>query len=206
MKHKVFIDSNKGITFIILLGMMAYYRQWQNPTAWVYVALHGTYGILWVLKSRLFPDKNWEKKVSLWFGLVSWIALVMYWFPGWLVMSRAFQAPAWLLAICVSLNIFGVFFVFTTDMQKYTALKLQPDALVSDGMMALSRNTNYFGEFLIYLSFAVLPLSWMAFIPLAIFVAFYWIPNMVRKDRSMSALPGFFEYKKKVRSFLPFIF
>jgi protein-S-isoprenylcysteine O-methyltransferase Ste14 len=123
-----------------------------------------------------------------------------------MVMAWNVQAPGWLLALCVSLNAFGIFFVFTTDMQKYVALRLRPGTLVTDGMMSLSRNTNYFGEFLIYLAFALLPMSLWALLPLAVFIAFYWVPNMVRKDRSLASLPGFADYKKKTKSFFPFLF
>jgi len=206
MKLNYFIDSNKGITFLAILAMMAVYHQWANPTAWVYLALHGTYGILWVLKTQLFPDANWIRRTSLWFGLVSWAALVLYWIPAWLLMSRGVQAPPWLLAACISLYTFGVFFVFAGDMQKFTALKLRPGELITDGMFGLSRNINYFGELLIYLAFAILPLTAWAFLPLAAFIVFFWIPNMVRKDKILAGLPGFGEYRKKVKAFFPFLF
>jgi len=206
MRLNYFIDSNKGVTFLAILAMMAVYHQWSNPTAWVYLALHGTYGILWVLKTQLFPDANWIRKTSLWFGLVSWAVLVLYWIPAWLVMSRRVQAPFWLLAACISLYTFGVFFVFTGDMQKFTALKLRPGELITDGMFGLSRNINYFGELLIYLAFAILPLTPWAFLPLAAFIVTFWIPNIVRKEKILASLPGFAEYKKKVKLFFPFLF
>jgi steroid 5-alpha reductase family enzyme len=206
MKQKYFIDTNKGVTFIVILIMMAIYHQWQNPTAWVYLALHGTYGLLWVLKSNIFPDVSWERKTSLWFGLVSWFALVLYWFPGWWIMWKGVTAPPWLLALAVSLNAFGTFFVFAGDMQKFTALKQRPGELITDGLFRLSRNVNYFGEFLVYTGFALLPMVWLAFLPLAAFIIIIWIPNMVRKDRVLASLPGFPEYKKNTRSFFPFIF
>ena len=75
MKLKHFIDSNKGITFLVLIGMIIYYRQWNNPTAMIYLALHGTYGLMWVMKSCIFPDKQWEQHTSLWFGMLAWLAL-----------------------------------------------------------------------------------------------------------------------------------
>ena len=56
-----FIDSHKGVTPLAILAMMAVYDQWDNPTAWVYLGLHGSYGILWVLKSRIFGDRQWEQ-------------------------------------------------------------------------------------------------------------------------------------------------
>jgi steroid 5-alpha reductase family enzyme len=206
MKMKYYIDSNKGITFLVILAMMAVYHQWQNPTAWVYLALHGTYGLLWVLKSIIFPDVSWERKISLWFGLFSWFSLVLYWFPAWLIMSKAIMVPPWIQALAISLNAFGSFFVFTADMQKSTALKLSPGELITGGLFRLSRNINYFGEFLVYVSFAILPLTWFAFLPLAAFMVSFWIPNMIRKDRVLSTLPGFSEYKKKTKSFFPFLF
>jgi steroid 5-alpha reductase family enzyme len=206
MKLKYFIDTNKGVTFIVILGLMAIYHQWQNPTAWIYLALHGTYGLMWVMKSNIFPDASWEQKTSFWSGLVSWFALVLYWIPAWIITSRGVLAPVWLQAIAISLNVFGVFFVFAGDMQKFTALKLKPGSLITDGLFRLSRNINYFGELLIYAGFALLATTWVAFLPLAAFLIFYWVPNMIRKDKVLSTLPGFQEYKKVTRSFFPFLF
>jgi steroid 5-alpha reductase family enzyme len=91
-------------------------------------------------------------------------------------------------------------------MQKYTALKLQPGVLITDRMFALSRNINYFGEFLIYIAYAILPMTLLAFIPLAAMMLTFWIPNMVRKDKTLASLPGFEEYRKKAKSFFPFLF
>jgi protein-S-isoprenylcysteine O-methyltransferase Ste14 len=206
MKLKHIIDTNKGITFLVILVMMAIYHQWQNPTAWVYLALHGTYGLLWVLKSNIFPDASWERRTSPWFGLVSWFSLVLYWFQGWWIMWKGITSPPWLLALAVSLNTVGTFFVFTGDMQKFTTLKLLPGELITDGLFRLSRNINYFGEFLIFAAMALLPMVWFAFLPLAAFIITFWIPNMVRKDKALAALPGFPAYKKDTRSFFPFLF
>jgi steroid 5-alpha reductase family enzyme len=206
MKLKYFIDSNKVITFGVILGLIAIYHQWQNPTAWIYLAMHGTYGLLWVMKSNIFPDASWERKTTVWFGLVSWFSLVLYWVPAWLITWKGVMAPPWLLAIAVSLNAFGIFFVFAADMQKFISLKMHPGILITDGLFRLSRNINYFGEFLIYTAFALLPRSWLAFLPLSAFILTFWIPNMVRKDKVLAALPGFQAYKRKTRSFFPFLF
>ncbi len=65
MKEKHLIDPLKGIGFLIVLVMMAIYDQWHNLTAWVYLALHGTYGILWALKSRFFGDHMRKQDRSL---------------------------------------------------------------------------------------------------------------------------------------------
>jgi hypothetical protein len=205
MKQKYFIDSHKAVTFLFVLLLMAIYHQWQNTTAWVYLALHGTYGILWVLKSRIFPDRQWEQSAGLGYGLVIWAGLSLYWVGGWLVVSRGVEAPPWYLGMCISLYIFGVFCHFAGDMQKYTALKLQPDRLITDGLFARLRNTNYFGELLIYLGFGLLAMHWLPVLILLVWIAAVWLPNMRRKEKALSRREGFGAYKAQTSLFIPFI-
>ena len=206
MKHKIFIDSNKGFTPVFFLILMAYFRQWDNPTAFLYLALHGSYGLLWVIKSNLFPDKAWERRVSWAYGLLSWFGLCLYWIGGWIVFSQAVQAPPWWLGACGSIYIFGVFFHFTADMQKYTSLKNNPDHLITDGLFGRVRNMNYFGELLIYAGFGLLAMHWLPVVVLLLWVAVIWLPNMARKDRSLARYPGFEAYRKRTSLFIPFIY
>lgn len=206
MRMRHFIDSAKGITALAIVGMMAAYRQWGNTTAWIYLGLHGTYGFLWVMKSRFFPDQSWERPTGLAYGLVIWGGLALYLVAPWIITSQAVQAPAWLLGLAVGLFGFGVFFHFAGDMQKHTSLKLQPGRLIVDGLMSLSHNINYFGEFLIYTAFALLAMHWAPFAVLALYLAIIWIPNMVRKERMLSTMEGYAEYKRKSKIFFPFLF
>ena len=203
MKQKHFIDSQKALTFIVVLILIAVYNQWHNETAWVYMALHGTYGLLWRMKSRIFPDKSWDAEASLGLGLVYWAGLTLFWIAPWLITSREVQVPGWYLGMCVSMTIFGVFFHFVSDMQKYTALKLAPGHLITDGMMGRVRNMNYFGELLIYLGFALLAMHWLPVAVLAAYVIFVWIPFMRRKERSLSRYPAFEAYKVRTKMFIP---
>jgi len=205
MKQKLFIDIHKGITAVAVLTMMAVFRHWENPTAWIYLALHGTYGVLWVLKSNLFPDKTWEKKIGMGFGLINWAGLTLYWIAPWILNSNAIQAPPWYLGVCISMYILGVFLHFSTDMQKHMTLKLRPEQLITTGMMRRSRNMNYFGELLIYLGFGLLAMHWLPVLVIALFFTVIWIPNMLRKDRSLSRYKEFEEYRKTSKFFLPFL-
>jgi len=206
MRQKHFIDSHKLATGIFILLLMAAYHQWDNPTAWIYLALHGTYGILWAVKSRIFPDASWEQPTGWLYGALIWGGLSLYWVAPWLIMARAVQAPAWYLGMCVSLNIFGVFFHFSADMQKHITLKLQPDQLISSGLMAKVRNINYFGELLIYGSFGLFAMHWLPILILMAWVVLVWLPNMRKKDRSLGKYPQFAEYQKRSRLFIPFLY
>ena len=81
-------------------------------------------------------------------------------------------------------------------MQKHVALSLRK-GLITDGLWAKSRNPNYFGELLIYAGFSGLAMHWAPFVALAAFVGAVWVPNMVKKDRSLSRYPEFEAYKAR---------
>ena len=91
-------------------------------------------------------------------------------------------------------------------MQKFIQLKTQPGQLINDGLFKRCRNINYFGELLIYSSFALLSMHWIPFLVLILFIIFVWAPNMTRKDKSLSRYDNFEDYKKDSKLFIPFIY
>jgi protein-S-isoprenylcysteine O-methyltransferase Ste14 len=204
MKQKHFIDSHKGFTGLAALGIMYYYQSWENTTAWVYLALHGSYGIMWILKSIIFGDKQWESKTSIWYGLYIWIGLSLYWITPYLISSQKVQAPAWYLSICIALYSIGIFYHFASDMQKHIQLSITK-GLIKTGLWANCRNPNYFGELLIYLGFSMLAMSWIPIAVIAIFMGIVWIPNMIKKDKSLSRYPDYADYKRNSKWIIPFI-
>ena len=109
--------------------------------------------------------------------------------------------PNWLISVSIFSFGIGVFLHFSSDMQKHTALKLNPGKLITDGLFKKSRNMNYVGEFLIYLSFALLSMHWLPIFVLASFILVVWIPNIIKKDKSLSRYQEFSKYKKNTRIF-----
>ena len=212
MKQKHFIDINKFLTFIVVLGMMNYFCTWMNLTSWIYLSLHGTYGIMWVIKSNIFPDKSWEKKTNIWYGMYLFFGMFLYWISPYLINSGYFNngepislSYANIFGI-ITMFVLGVFIHFTSDMYKFTYLKLKPNTLITGNMFKYSRNMNYFGELLIYLSFSLLSNHWLPIIILFFIILFVWYPNMIKKDISLSRYKEFEEYKKRSYLFIPFIY
>jgi steroid 5-alpha reductase family enzyme len=206
MRLRHLIEIHKMSTLFVVLLMMAIYDQWDNPTAWVYLALHGSYGLLWGLKGKYFPDRQWDRPASISFMVISAISLCLYWVAPFLLTSRNVHAPLWFIAVCIVVFQMGIFLHFTADMQKFTALRLNPEQLITEGLWSKTRNPNYFGELLIYLSLAMLSMHWISYLIVSIWVLFFWVPNMRKKDRSLSRYPEFNQYKKRSRIFIPFIF
>jgi len=209
MKHKHFIDFHKGITFLYILFLINFYNAFDNITIWVYLGLHGTYGMLWVLKSMIFPDKSWDKKASIGYGMLILVGLSMYWISPWIIVSGYFnegimvEAPLILISSSIFLFGLGVFLHFSSDMQKYISLKINKGVLITENLFSRSRNINYFGELLIYLSFSILSLHWIPLLVLSLFILIVWVPNMIKKDKSLSRYENFDEYKNRSNMFWP---
>ena len=154
MKQKYYIDLHKGATFIYILLLMYFFSDClsnqsnNNIAIYVYLALHGTYGILWILKSKIYPDKQWESKCSVWYGLLIWVGLSLYWIAPYIILTKNIPnniSPSnWYIAMCISMYIFGIFFHFTSDMQKFIQLKYNPNHLITDNNQTLfvGKDTN----------------------------------------------------------------
>lgn len=203
MLYKYPINLQKGATAFIVLGMMYYFNNF-SAAAWVYLALHGSYGFLWLLKDQLFPDRQWEVKISVPYATFVFLMLGLYWIAPYILISTHHQPHNATIAAAVALNMFGVMLHFSSDAQKYFTLKYK-QGLITEGLFSRCRNTNYLGELMIYSGFAILTETWIGFIGIAAFFSGAFIPNMLRKDRSLSRYPEFAAYKKRSGLFLPWI-
>lgn len=201
MKIKYPINLHKGLTFLFVFALMAIYQNFTTP-AWIYLALHGSYGIMWILKDALYPDKQWEKEVPIISGILGFIVLGAYWIAPFILISSGKEVTSPLLAAAIAMNLIGVFLHYSSDAQKYYTLKYQK-GLITEGFFARSRNPNYLGEVLIYFSFAMLAQHWLPFLVLGGFFAGIFVPNMLKKDKSLSRYPQFEAYKNNSSLLLP---
>jgi protein-S-isoprenylcysteine O-methyltransferase Ste14 len=129
-------------------------------------------------------------------------ALWLYWLaPLLLIWTRA-EPPGWLLCLSVAAMVLGTFTVFGADAQKYFVLKARR-GLITDGFFARTRNPNYLGEMLIYGSFAALSMHWAPWLVCAAYWVGVFVPNMLRKDRSMSRYPEWAWYTARTGLLFP---
>ena len=201
LRIRHFIDSYKLFTAILIVYLMIHFERWENRTLWIYFSTHGIYCLLWLHKSMSFGDKSWEEPAGP-EGLMVWIILSPFWISPWYIASTNYEAPAWLLGLAVATYVVGMFYHFVSDMQKTTTLGLRK-GLITTGLWARTRNPNYFGEFLTYLGFSLLACHWITFIGFAFLIFVVWVPNIKKKDTSLSRYPEFEEYKKRSGIFFP---
>ena len=82
-------------------------------------------------------------------------------------------------------------------MQKFIQLKYNSNHLIDNIIMFKRiRNTNYLENFLIYLGFSMLAEHLIPIAALSLFIIIIWIPNMIKKDKSLSKYDKFQDYKK----------
>ena len=194
MKLNQIINLHKGLTPIVVVIMMIYFNNFSTP-AWIYLSLHGTYGILWLLKERIFPDLAFKEKINIFTGITGFLFLGLYWVAPYILIANSKIAPNYIISLCIAINIFGVFLHFGSDAQKYFTLKINKQ-LINDGFFKKNRNTNYLGETLIYFSFALLSYDFIPFIILGMFFILVFLPRMLKKDQSLEKYKSFANYKK----------
>tara|TARA_B100000900_G_scaffold378815_1_gene363245 strand:- start:378 stop:1001 length:624 start_codon:yes stop_codon:yes gene_type:complete len=201
MKLNQIINLHKGLTVFVVMGLMMFYKNY-SIAAWVYLSLHGTYGILWLLKEKIFPDPYFKEKINLITSITGFVFLGSYWIAPFILISSQKSISYPIIAASISINIIGVFLHFASDAQKYFTLKIKKE-LIQDGFFKKIRNTNYLGEILIYLSFAILSMSYIPFAILAVFFFVVFLPRMIKKDKSLSKYDSFNEYKQRSGLLLP---
>ena len=210
LKFSWVINFQKTGTFFYILLLMNYYQNF-SVDACVYLALHGMYGFCWMLKHFAFPDRSWEKKVTIGGGLMAFVLVLgLYWVFPYLLISGILgpdqkMASLTILTAAISLHTLGVVIMMTADCQKYFTLKYH-QGLIREGLFKYIRHPNYLGEIMLYASYAMIVQHW---IPWAI-LAWVWIGvfliNILQKEASMSRFPEWADYKKKSGMLIPKLF
>lgn len=200
------INAQKGGTALFVGGLMWLYGN-TSPEAWIYLALHGSYGLCWVVKDLAFPDPRWRVKVTLGGALLSFLLVLgPYWLFPWLLISEVLQprpgaGPA-LLAGAVALHTVGLALMMGADAQRHFTLKHRP-GLITTGMFRYVRRPNYLGEMMVYGTYALLVRHWIPWAILAWVWGAVFLPNMRMTDASLSRHPGWAAYRARTGLLLP---
>lgn len=208
------INFQKTGTFLFL-GVLMWLYQDVTPAAtstaaWIYLAMHGSYGLVWIIKDVAFPDPNWQKRVTLPAACMMFLAVLgPYWLFGWLLIAGISQPDyplpegVW-YCLCISLCIIGSVIMIAADAQKYFTLRVRR-GLITDGMHRFVRHPNYLGEMMIYGSFAMMVWHWLPVLVLAWVWVGVFAVNMHMKEASMSRYPEWADYKKRTWWLVPFV-
>lgn len=199
MRH--IINCQKGMTMVVMLSLMSWYDNW-SWAACVYTALHGSYGIVWILKDQIMRDKSWDAYVTVPSFALAGVVLAGYWSAGFLIISQNIRITPIRASVAIMMHTFGIVFMMCADTQKYYVLK-HKQGLISDGWLARSRNTNYLGEVMLYSAYAVLAQHWLPWTVNGFMWIMAFATNMIAKEESLRKKAGAKEYLAKSGLFFP---
>lgn len=189
-------------------------KQAWGPAAAVLLVCHTTYGFFWVYKDIFFPDASWQIPMNV-IGFISifFYPLALYYLPMFCLVSRKCPLPyygegnePWLLAIGLWFYITGFFYHFCADLQKYIQLQHQrPRSLITTGLMAHTRNPNYFGEVTLYIGYAILSTNCLSLPLFSVVWLQVFAPNMLAKGVSMSRHQAWKSWEERTGFLVPWL-
>lgn len=197
------INFQKGATVLWVSFLMWYFSD-TSVQAWVYLGLHGTYGIAWLMKDMVFPDPNWQKRITFG-GALNALVFVLgpYWiFPFLLISGIAQGASLPWLTLAIAIHTLGLSIMLVADAQKFYTLRYKR-GLITDGMYRFMRHPNYLGEMMVYASFAVVVWHWLPWLILAAIWSLLFQTNMRMKEASMARYPEWPAYRARTGMVLP---
>ena len=185
---------------------MVYYNNF-SIGAWIYLSLHGSYGIFWATKSRAFPDPGFTKPATITSCIIAPfpIAIIPYYFIGYWMMTggEANRNPSFeRIFVALQMHVYGMVLMVVTDVQKYLVLK-ERKGLITHGMHGWSRNLNYVGEMMVYASFGVMCQRWEVWFIYSYMFGIIFPLRMMIKEYSLSRKVGWEEYKEKTWFLIP---
>jgi hypothetical protein len=68
VKVITYINAHKALVIPIVLGLMWFCDNWSTE-AFIYLSIHGTYSLLWLVKEATCPDRQFEERQPAWIGI-----------------------------------------------------------------------------------------------------------------------------------------
>jgi len=199
------INVAKVVTIVLLLAMAATIGVRDMRQA-VYLGLHVSYCLWWLLEQWVYPERRrqlFTEPVGV-AGFASAVLIVgvVYSLPGLLAFLNPVPIAYGTVALALGMFSFGSLINASADVQKMTA-KAMGAGLVSDGIWRRVRHVNYLGDLLRYLSFAVVAGSPWAYLVPGLVLLIYLQRIQQKEQRMQSRYEGFTTYQQQSVRLLP---
>jgi protein-S-isoprenylcysteine O-methyltransferase Ste14 len=201
------INTAKILTILLLVAFALVFGI-QDLRQLLYMCLHISYCLWWLVEQWFYPVRRqqmFSEPVGVGGFIISLLFIgFFYTLPGYLAFTNPEPISLLTVAVALPLFIFGTLINASADIQKLTA-KQYGAGLVRDGIWRFSRNINYFGDLLRYVSFSVVAGSiWAYVVPVSI--ALIYLQRIFQKEQSMpEKYQDYQEYQQSSTRLIPFI-
>ena len=101
MRVGAFIDLHKALVIPVVLALMGYYHN-GSTDAFVYLGMHGSYSLLWLIKQRTYRDMRFDERVHPLIGLLFiFLPLAGYYVAPYMLISRHISVPPAVVGLAV---------------------------------------------------------------------------------------------------------
>jgi hypothetical protein len=69
------INFQKIGTFPFLALLIAWYHN-TSAAAWIYLAMQGSYGLVWIIKDLAFPNPAWQRRITIGGGINAFLSVL----------------------------------------------------------------------------------------------------------------------------------
>jgi hypothetical protein len=136
MKVGSAIDLNNALVIPVAPGLMIFFGN-GSVGAFNYLALHGTYCVLWLIKDRSYPDKGFDGTYLTVIALLFvFLPLAGFYVAPYMPISWRLRLTAQLIALALVLSIFAILLHYIKDAQKYFTQRNRK-GLIKDGCSLL---------------------------------------------------------------------
>ncbi|MBE9030614.1 DUF1295 domain-containing protein [filamentous cyanobacterium LEGE 11480] len=201
------INLAKVLTILCLLGFALVYGIHDHRQT-LYLCLHVSYCLWWLLEQWLFPQRRQQvftepADIPSFVGILGFVG-IFYALPGYFAFTNPQPIADLTIAIALPLYIFGSLINTSADIQKMTA-KDMGAKLVQDGIWRSVRHINYLGDLMRYTSFSIIAGSLWAFLLPMMIVGLYF-QRIIEKEKSMATkYRDFANYQAQSTRLLPWI-
>jgi protein-S-isoprenylcysteine O-methyltransferase Ste14 len=201
------INVAKIVTIFCLIALALIYGV-NDERQVIYLCLHISYCLWWLLEQWLFPQRR-QQLFTEKIGILTFITVILfvgvfYSLPGYFAFTNSNSVTYLTIAIALPLYIFGSLINTGADVQKMVA-KSMGSGLVKDGIWRSVRHVNYLGDLMRYTSFSVVAGSLWAFLLPGVITLLY-LQRISQKEQAMTAkYPDFAAYQQNSSRLLPWI-
>jgi protein-S-isoprenylcysteine O-methyltransferase Ste14 len=201
------INVAKIVTIFCLIALALIYGV-NDERQVIYLCLHISYCLWWLLEQWLFPQRR-QQLFTEKIGILTFITVILfvgvfYSLPGYFAFTNSNPVTYLTIAIALPLYIFGSLINTGADVQKMVA-KSMGSGLVKDGIWRSVRHVNYLGDLMRYTSFSVMAGSSWAFLLPGVITLLY-LQRISQKEQAMTAkYPDFAAYQQNSSRLLSWI-
>ena len=182
------INVAKIVTILCLITLAVIYGI-NDYRQVIYLCLHVSYCLWWLLEQLLFPQRR-QQLFTEKEGILTLISIILfvgvfYSLPGYLAFTNPNPISYLTVAIALPLYIFGSLINTGADVQKMVAKSIE-GGLVKDGIWRSVRHVNYLGDLMRYTSFSIVAGSLWAFV-LPGMIALLYLQRISHKEEAMAA-------------------